>query len=541
MKGIDMLQEITDSGISRRKFLQGASVMGAAAGLGVLAGCSSDASGNSANAEQEKDAASGQTSTNVTPDKTYDTDLLIVGCGGSGIACAVQSAQNGTDFLVIEKGASIGGNANFVEGIFGLDSTPQKEAGIEIKPAGVVMAELERAQYRPNGALWMDLCEKSAGNIDWLLEMGCLFSGVIDDYHGGLFESFHWWKDGKAGVGYVEPMKAKMDEYGIEPHLETAATSLIMDGDKVVGVYAEGPEGVIQYNAKAVVLATGGFGGSPELLEKQGWNTDSLFIVGSSNAAGDAYKMCMEIGARDFLPYASQSVLGFIEALPIVSMEDPANPINGYWGIASGGPVLWVNEYADRYNDESLRDISMVMPFHAMKDNKANYCVFDQAIFDKYFGLSDENIEVFNEALEKNEGNSLFQADTIEELASKFDLDAENLKATVDRYNAICAAGEDTDYGKTPECLEPIEQGPFYIAKIGYSFFFTTGGIWTNKRREVLNEDKDPIPGLYAIGNDGSMLYRNVYTINMPGTAFGNQVNSGRESANHAMEYINSL
>lgn len=63
----------------------------------------------------------------------------------------------------------------------------------------------------------MDLCEKSAENIDWLLDMGCLFSGVIDDYHGGLFQTFHWWKDGKAGVGYVEPMKAKMDELGIEP------------------------------------------------------------------------------------------------------------------------------------------------------------------------------------------------------------------------------------------------------------------------------------------------------------------------------------
>lgn len=527
-------------GITRRNFLAGASAFGVVAGLGTLAACSPSSQSKGSEDSSASTSASGGDRRWVPEsiDKVYDTDLLIVGCGGSGIACAVQSAQNGTDFIVIEKGTMVGGNANFVEGIFAIDSTPQKEAGIEIEPADVVMAELERGQYRPNGALWMDLCEKSAENIDWLLDMGCLFSGVIDDYHGGLFQTFHWWKDGKAGVGYVEPMKAKMDELGIEPHLETAAVSLIMDNGAVVGVYAEGPEGVIQYNAKAVVLATGGFGGSPELLEKQGWNTESLHIVGSSNAAGDAYKMCMEVGAKDSLPYASQSVLGFIEALPVVSMEDAANPINGYWGIASGGPVLWVNEYADRFNSENLRDISMVMPFHAMKDNAENYCIFDQAIFDKYFGLSDADVEVFKKSLEENLGNSLYQADSIEELAEKFDLDAKTLAATVERYNKMCEKGEDTDYGKAAEFLEPIAQGPFYIAKIGYSFFFTTGGIWTNKRREVLDESKKTIPGLYAIGNDGSMLYRNVYTINMPGTAFGNQVNSGREAANNARAYI---
>jgi fumarate reductase flavoprotein subunit len=525
-------------GITRRNFLAGISTFGVAAGLGTLSACAPKPQTGTAYAS----AGSGENQPWVPEavDATYDTDLLIVGCGGSGIACAVQSAQNGTDFIVIEKSNMVGGNANFVEGIFAIDSAPQKEAGIEIKPVDVIMSELERGQYRINGALWMDLCEKSAGNIDWLLEMGCLFSGVIDDYHGGLFKSFHWWKDGKASAGYVQPMKKKMDELGIEPHLKTSAISLMLDGEKVVGVYAEGPEGIIQYNAKAVVLATGGFGGSPEMLGKQGWDTDALHVVGSPNAAGDAYNMCMEIGARDFLPYASQSILGFIEALPIVSMEDPANPINGYWGIASGGPVLWVNEYADRFNDESLRDISMVMPFHAMKDNKANYCVFDQSIFEKYFGLTDADVDVFNNALEENAGESLYKAETIEELATKFNLDSEALKTTVNRYNEICEKGLDTDFGKTSECLEPIKQAPFYIAKIGFSSFFTTGGIWTNKRREVLNEDKQTIPGLYAIGNDGSMLYRNVYTINMPGTAFGNQVNSGREAANYASEYINS-
>ena len=86
--------------------------------------------------------------------------------------------------------------------------------------------------------------------------------------------------------------------------------------------------------------------------------------------------------------------------------------------------------------------------------------------------------------------------------------------------------------------MVPIETSPFYLAKLSYSYFFSVGGITTDKQRRVLDGDRNPIDGLYAIGNDGNMLYRHVYTINMPGTAFGNQVNSGREAANNVASFL---
>lgn len=526
-------------GMTRRSFLTGASAMGAVAGLGLLAGCAPSENGSTHAEDIDADQDS-QTWIPDKVDKTYETDILIVGCGGSGLACAVQSAQNGADFIVIEKGDQIGGNANFVEGIFAIGSKPQREKGIDIKPVHVIDAELNRGQYRQNGALWMDLCLKSAENIDWLLEQGCQFSGIIDDYHGGLFETFHWWKDDKAGVGYVEPMAAKLEELGGVVHLETAARSLIMKDGKVAGAYAEGPDGNVQYNAKAVVFATGGFGGNAEMIEKQGWDTSSLHIVGSANAAGDAYKMAREVGSKDFLPNSCQSLLGHIEALPVVDMADPANPISGYFGIASGGPVLWVNEYADRYTNEDIRTQNMVLPSVTGKSNKANYVIFDQNIYETFYGTTDEARETFEKSLETNLGDSLFKADSIEELAAEFGLDAESLASSVDRYNGLCDKKVDEDFGKPAECMVPIATPPYYIGKLGYSYFFSVGGVWTDKKRQVLNDNLDVIPGLYAIGNDGSMLYRNVYTINMPGTAFGNQVNSGREAANFAFEYVQS-
>ena len=99
-------------------------------------------------------------------------------------------------------------------------------------------------------------------------------------------------------------------------------------------------------------------------------------------------------------------------------------------------------------------------------------------------------------------------------LADAAGLDADALAKTVERYNELAKKGIDEDFGKPAEKMVAIENGPFYLAKLGYSFFFEVGGVTTDKDRRVLDESLQPIPGLYAIGNDGNMLYRHVYTIN---------------------------
>ncbi len=528
------------SGLSRRAFL------GIGASAATLAGMSLAAcSPSTPQSPASGDGANNSTASNqgpVAPDKideTYDTDLLIIGGGGSGLACAVQAALNNTKFILIEKNSLLGGNANFVEGMFAINSKMAQEQGVAVTTAQIVEDELVRGQHRQNAAFWIDLCEKSAGNIAWCLEQGVLYNGVIDNYHGGLHPTFHWFKDGKCSVGYVEPMIKRIEELGVDVHFNTSATQLIMNNDVVAGAYAEGDKGTIKYNAKAVVLATGGFGGNPELIAKQGWNTEHLFIVGSPNAAGDAYKMAMEIGAKDFMQDSAQSILYMIPALPNIDFHNDAlNPVNGYFGIAAGGPVLWINEKCERFTRENLTDDNLVLQCIPGRDNLANYTVFNQEILDQYFTIDDAAKKMFNDALANDATGTLIKADNIEGLAAAFDLDTDAFKATVNRYNELCKSGEDIDLGKPAEKMIAIESGPFYIARMGYSFFFEVGGVTTDKERRVLDNDRQPIPGLYAIGNDGNMNYRHVYTINMPGTAMGNQVNSGREAANHAAEYI---
>lgn len=530
--------------VSRRSFLTGACAAGALAAVGGLTACA----GTPQNDGQGTEGGSGSGTNgdgaagNAAPssiDKTYDTDLLIVGAGGSGLACAVQAALNNMNFIVVDRNSQVGGNASFVEGMFAVNSSLQREQGIDIKPADVIEAELTRGQHRQKGDYWLDLVNNSADNISWCQEQGVQYSGTVDDYYGGLFPTFHWFKEGKAAVGYVEPMKNRLDELGVELHLNTTVNGLIMQDKKVAGAYADGDEGTVQYNAKAVVFATGGFGGNAEVIAEQGWDTDGVHIVGSPNAAGDGYRLAMDNGGKNMMAGSAQSILYAIQAFPAIDFHDAAeNPINGYFGIAAGGPVLWVNEACERYSRENLTADNLVLQCIPGKDNKANYVLFDQAIFDQFFGKDDDAKKMFQDGLASNDGNSLFQADTVEDLAGKFDLDADALKATVDHYNELCKAGADTDFGKAADLMVPVETAPLYMAKLSYSYFFSVGGIATDKKRRVLDGDMNPIEGLYAIGNDGNMLYRNVYTINMPGTAFGNQVNSGREAANAAMEYV---
>ena len=86
--------------------------------------------------------------------------------------------------------------------------------------------------------------------------------------------------------------------------------------------------------------------------------------------------------------------------------------------------------------------------------------------------------------------------------------------------------------------MTPLENGPFYMGKMVNLLVVIDGGLMTNKRAEVLDSEHAPIPGLYAVGLDGAMLWRNVYTQNMPGTQMGNNINSGRNAANAASKYI---
>ena len=473
--------------------------------------------------------------------KEYSTDFLIVGAGISGLAAAVQARQLDLNTIVIDKNGFVAGNGGGVEGIFGINTKMQKAAGIHAEKEDIISKEAELGQYRADGSFWVDLINNSADNIDWLVNLGVQLTKV-DDYHGTcIFPTFHWFKGGFASVGYVPYMKKKADELNVKFLLETSATSIIEENGTVKGVYAKTPDGYIKINAKATLLATGGVGHNPDLLEKQGWSTKNIHYCSMPSNTGDGYQMAMSVGAMDMLKESPEFMMNYIQAFPHEGVHLYLDPINGFMSLPSGGPVVFVNQDGRRFVNENVKKFNLLYQRMAIKATKVTYEIFTQRIFDELTKNVENADKILAKAVKENEGNSLFKANSISELAEKVNLPSETLLNTVNDYNSFCDNGKDLEFNKDQDMLISMKEGPYYIARLDPSNLIGLGGIGSNRKFEVINNDFEKIPGLYASGMDSTMQYRDVYTITLGGSACAHNVNSGRQAAKNAEKYIQNL
>ena len=473
--------------------------------------------------------------------KEYSTDFLIVGAGISGLAAAVQARQLDLNTIVIDKNGFVAGNGGGVEGIFGINTKMQKAAGIHAEKEDIISKEAELGQYRADGSFWVDLINNSADNIDWLVNLGVQLTKV-DDYHGTcMFPTFHWFKGGFASVGYVPYMKNKADELNVKFLLETSATSIIKENGTVKGVYAKTPDGYIKINAKATLLATGGVGHNPDLLEKQGWSTKNIHYCSMPSNTGDGYQMAMSVGAMDMLKESPEFMMNYIQAFPHEGVHLYLDPINGFMSLPSGGPVVFVNQDGRRFVNENVKKFNLLYQRMAIKATKVTYEIFTQRIFDELTKNVENADKILAKAVKENEGNSLFKANSISELAEKVNLPSETLVNTVNDYNSFCDNGKDLEFNKDQDMLISMKEGPYYIARLDPSNLIGLGGIGSNRKFEVINNDFEKIPGLYASGMDSTMQYRDVYTITLGGSACAHNVNSGRQAAKNAEKYIQNL
>lgn len=548
------MKKFTQNDISRRGFLKGAGALAGTAAVAGLVGCTSGEAQSASSAKASENtgvtASSAQYELIAPTDiaETIECDVAVVGAGISGLAATVQAAQLGLKVICLEKGSIAGGNGAGTEGVFAIGSKMQKELGIEITPAEIISAELEQSQWRGNGSLWLDMCENSAENIDWLVENGVRFSGIVDNYHTGLFSTMHWFEEVEGAMGsacYVEPMVAAAEDSGAEFRYKTKAYLLIQDSDgTVTGLYAQGIESgtFIQINAGAVILGSGGIGGNPELLRKQGWqqeNIDKKISMCVPTVEGDGYMMAINAGAKDYLPLSCDQAFIGIEAIGTDVTPPYSSMLNGANGIGGSGATLWVNQDALRFNNEAISHINLAAPEAACcRNNLASYSVFDQAMVDALI-TDPEDMEILNSAVEGNVNpESIIKVESFEELAQNFGLDVDTFLDQVERYNSYCEQGVDLDFGKDAQFMVPLANPPYYMAKLVPLFVVIIGGVYTNIRSEVLDDSLSSISGLYAVGLEGAMLHQNVYTQNMPGSNMGNNVNTGRNAARSAAEYI---
>ena len=504
--------------IDRRAFLRGTVLLGAAGAAGALAGCAPKSPADTAASTKEQVA-----------DKTVQTDIVVIGAGMSGLAAAVQAGIEGDRVVVLESTPNIGGSGFGVEGIFGWNTQMQKELGLSFDKSLVLRSELASANYGADGALWESLVDDSSENIDWLLEQGVTFSGLVDAYEvkgtSGIVPSMHWFEDGIAKVGYVPAMQRRCEELGVEIITEARASALAMQDGTAVGAYAETKDGMVKFEAQAVIIASGGWQEDEDLLVKHGFDPECIINANVSDHDGSGLKMALEAGAKEFMRPCVEGVT----SLPELSFDRDVLA----QALGLGNSSVWVNQDAKRFTNEDSNAVNFELPVTTILNQRQAYTLFTRSIAEEALAQFDAGLDKLDEWIARGPSTT-WMAESIPELAEAAGLDPEALQQTVDDYNGFCAQGIDSTFGKDPSLLKRLDKGPFYLARIWLAVDTTIGGITTDKDGRVLDTSWQPISGLYAIGVAGCMLYRDVYPIDVCATACQNSINSGRKAALHA-------
>jgi fumarate reductase flavoprotein subunit len=329
---------------------------------------------------------------------------------------------------------------------------------------------------------------------------------------------------------------------GVQILLQTPVEKLIKEGDKITGVLAEDRSGKsIQANAKAVIIATGGFGDNPQWIKKHTgyeWGRDlqSFRIPG---LAGDGIRMAWEVGAA-----STEMRMELIYLMPGELEPELAE--------AFRQPHLIVNLLGERFINEEMANPSFMGNAISRQKSRSAFVIFDENIkkhmesvgFDSFHEVFPfrkvSDLDALIQNAFKVGYKDVFVADTLEELAEKTGIDSDGLKATVNEYNGFCDKGFDPIFNKDPKLLRPVTTPKYYAGKYLPGAYGSLGGIKINYKTEVLNKNWEKIPGLYAAGTDACSIYGDTYVFILPGNTMGFALNSGRIAGENAAAYAQS-
>lgn len=483
--------------------------------------------------------------------KQMKADIIVVAGGPAGLAAAITAGENNLKTILFEKSNTTGGAANMGMGPLGIDTKVQKNTFTDISVEKALDLHMKYTHYRVDENLVQTYFSKSADTIEWLEDMGVEFAGA-----------FRYFKDSEATWHIVKPengmigprvagkmiriMTERAQELGADIQLETPVTSLIVENGKVCGVKAINKDGEeIEARAKAVIVATGGFGFNKEMVKEEFNLTigEDYFPFMIPGTTGDGLKMMWDVGAVKFGAN--------IEA--IYQLPDNLN-----WFLLDAvlrQPNLFINQNGERFmNEGEMGNTTFTGNALHLQPGNYGYCIMDEGILKHYKKNGPDIFDIVHpaEAFLNFEGqatqaveqgySAYFEAKTVEELAEKLGIDSETLQDTIDDYNDMCNTGVDTRFHKSQKFLHPITgKGKYLVGKFYLAAYGTIGGIRINKHCEVLNKDQKPLPGLYSAGSDANTIYGDSYNFTLPGNTMGFAINSGRMAGESMADYIASM
>ena len=460
-------------------------------------------------------------------DSTVDADVVVVGAGGAGMTAAITAAAEGKSVVILESQSMVGGNSVRATGGMNAGKTVYQDenefgesAGVEktLKTAAEKYADNETitalaktvseqwAAYQANPTGYFDsvelmeldtmiggkgindpelvetLCANSADAIDWLDEHGITLHNV-SSFGGASVKRIHRpvnaeGKTVSVGSYMIPLLQENCEKAGVKMMLDTTATEILTDANgAAVGVKATGASGeTVTVNAKAVVLASGGFGANLDMVVKYKPELKGFMTTNAPGIQGQGIEMAQAIGAATV-------DMDQIQIHPTVEANTAALITEGLRG---DGAVL-INAEGKRFIDEvGTRDV--VSAAEIAQTGSYSWLVVDQAMVDAS--------SVIQGYIKK--GYTVTGA-TYEELGKAMGVDAAAFAETMEKWNGYVEAKNDPDFGRT-SFADKLDTAPYYAIKVTAGVHHTMGGLKINTNTEVLNENGEIIPGLFAAG-----------------------------------------
>ncbi|MDH3442923.1 MAG: FAD-dependent oxidoreductase [Deltaproteobacteria bacterium] len=442
-------------------------------------------------------------------------DIIVIGAGGCGLMAALVAAKKGVQVLVLEKTDKVGGGtALSSKGIRAAGTRCQREAGVKDSAALYAQDIQRRNDHESDIALTMRLTEISGPMADFLADVAGIEFQLGEFAFGHGAKRAHSWNPDKTITDFL--FEAVEGEGNIQVRFSTPVLSLKQDENgAVTGVVTE--DGTLM--ARKVILASGGFGASPELLSQHIPKAVDIPFPGHYGSTGDGIKMGLKLGAATenmgaFQPYPAYVGPGKRAVSPEI--------------ILSGG--IMVDFSGRRFINETHYPGGLGTKMLDLPGKQA-YEIFDERIFCLHGEIGGSR----NLASLLDSGK-LLKAQNPQELAGKLGIDADGLKQTIEAYNIAAKRGEDVFGRKLPEPLG----APYYGIKVTVALFHTQGGLKVNPDGQVLRPDGSIIPNLYAGGGTACGVSGKGLEGYLPGNGLLASLGLGMIAAEHAVEYLKS-
>ena len=446
-------------------------------------------------------------------------DVVIIGSGGTGLAAAIQANELGMKVAVLEKEEELGGNTNRASS--GMNAA---ETNVQLKH-GVIdnVADFYHETYKDGGRLNdKDMLGyfvyHTAPAVDWLADHDIKLDDIT--VTGGMSKKRTHRPASMAPIGgfLVKSLLGVVAKENIPVFNNTKVTKLLQAADgRIKGVEVKSGDLTKKVDAKAVILATGGFGASKEYIERFRPDLKDYKTTNQPGATGDGLKLAENVGAE-------LMQMNLVQVHPTVQQDHPHVYLIGE-AVRGEGAIL-VNAQGERIVNELNTRKIVSNAITALPEHSA-YLIFDQGIRDRA-----KAIEFYDKT------GLVVHGDTIEDLAQKLNMDPTTLKATVNTWNQAVSSHDDEQFHRTTGMDRGITKPGFFAIHIAPAIHYTMGGIHITPKTQVLDGNGDIIKGLYAAGEVAGGLHGNN---RVGGNSIAETIVFGRQAGQQVTLYARGL